>query len=123
VCGSSNRKYEDLKKSAFYTSKYLGAWYGNKVDILGDYDEEHESRKVRDNYKDISIEVIAMLIELGTREVNEMFDDTRSGENHWLGLFPNLLNLEFPPGRLTHELQEAFGRNYMNELYKRIHQK
>lgn len=63
VCGSSNRKYVDLKKSAFYTSKYLGAWYGQKVDILGDNDEEDESKIVRNNYKNISIEVIAMLIE------------------------------------------------------------
>ena len=120
IVGSQNRQYLKFKEAGYYTQKYLGAWFGDPVDLLGDYDEEEQSRIVRSEYENISIEISAIVFELKLDLMYLILEETESGSRCWLELIRAVADLDHPPASLLHGLKELFGGSWKDELYRRI---
>ncbi|QDV18219.1 hypothetical protein Pan153_28760 [Gimesia panareensis] len=120
IVGSQNRQYLKFKEAGFYTQKYLGAWYGDPVDLLGDYDEEELSRMVHSQFENISIEVAAIIFELKQDLMYQILDETKSGATVWLEMIRAIMELEHPPASLLFGLKELFGKSWKEELYRRL---
>jgi hypothetical protein len=116
VCTSTNDRYARVKVRGYYTRKHLGAWNGDSIEVIGDYDEEDLSHHVHNRrpgheYEDIAPEAIAMLIENDPDMIEEWVTDARQSGLGFKFL-ASIGKLEYSPETLTDQLAANFGEDW-----------
>ena len=107
---SMHEKWHDLKKG-YYTTKYIGAWAGQKILVYGDYENEEKCRIIRSNYHNISIEVAAMLFELPTA-VAFYLDNFSAGDGAYKKLFAKIALLKNAPTNVIEVFSKLYGKDW-----------
>ncbi len=113
VCSSTGSHYNELKQKKHYSNQYLGFWYGDQIQIIGDYEEEL-SHSVNENYKDITLEVIAMLFENDDELIQEYIEDSC-----FFDFLAEVALLDNAPMNLIFTLSASYGKEWKQEYYKR----
>jgi hypothetical protein len=125
VCMSENPYWLQLKLSSDRASRLLGSWAGDTIEIVGDQNEEEFSHYVKDNFEDISYEIVALLFDID----EEYLEATVSDLVEWkvpshlehLGL---IMLLKHPPKGLGDRLdtfypgwRDEFDRHCRTQIY------
>jgi hypothetical protein len=116
VCGSNSSWYNQVKKRGFYLRKYLGSWYGDKLDIVGDSDEEDLYGSIRNEFQDITIEVFAMLLEERDYWFEELIEEAKKDSYYFTPLAEVGL-LEHCASHITFQLASHFGKEWKETYY------
>ena len=113
VCSSNNSRFTGLKDKKYYSEKYLGLWSGDKIEIIGDYDEEDLSRDVNEYYRDITREVIAMLFENDDELIEQYIT-----EPAFFMFLAEVALLDKSPKNLINRLNKTCGKEWRQQYYK-----
>ncbi|MBU6950157.1 MULTISPECIES: hypothetical protein [unclassified Hahella] len=105
-----------------FTRKLLGSWAEGGVSIVGDYSEEALSRRISQDYENISLQVMAMIFETRSAGTDEVMEHIESADKEWLVLINQLLGLEGIEAILEKSLKKAFGAQWKEGFYKRLYQ-
>ena len=117
VCGSNNSWYSQVKERGFYLKRYMGSWYGDELDIVGDHDEEDLYSAIHNEFQDITIEVFAMLLEEREYWLEELVKEAKKSSYCFEPLAEVGL-LEHCAGHITFQLVSHFGKDWKETYYK-----
>ena len=106
-CNSGNFSWHQLKTKNDRTERLIGRWYGAKIDVIGDSRQEELYHLVTETFEDISLDVIALLLELDDYYLNEMVDQIGSVSTH-NDLIDKLLKMDQPPVGLKQKIEFAY---------------
>lgn len=95
----------------------MGAWYGDAIVIIGNYDEEELYREVIQDFSDVTIEAMAMLIEKDDDLAKTLVIDAKEGLHHF-EYVAKIASLEYCPKNFKFELVKEFGEHWKERIYK-----
>ena len=107
-CGFDENKWKGLRGN-FYTSKYLGIWSGTVYKVYGDYEHEEHSRFIRRNYENISVEVVAMLLEMKTSVADQI---ENFNEYDYKRIFAKVALLDHAPSNIVNLYKKEYGKDW-----------
>ena len=107
-CGFDETKLKGLR-SNFYTSKYLGIWSGTVYKVYGDYAHEEHSKYIRENFENISVEVVAMLLEMKTSVADKI---ENFNEDYYQRIFAKVALLDHAPQNIVNVYKKEYGKDW-----------
>ncbi len=119
MCISENDAYISVKKSTIYSEKYMGSWSGDEIVIMGDYQEEAETKDVLANGKNIFPEVMAMVYDQEDEELHSIIDSAAQSINDFIHICQIAL-LPDCPKKILHALESKFGTQWKEKYYKEL---
>ena len=119
VCTSTNPAWLTLKDKNNRTERIIGSWCGDPVEIIGDYSEEELCYLVRDQYVDISYEVVATLFDCDSSYLDEAIEELRA-HPFLLEKLGVLMMIAEPPEQLGIKLQSIYPAGWQKEFAKLV---
>lgn len=117
TCTSTNREWLKLKKLNERTQRFLGSWAGDSVRIIGDYDEEELCWMTKQEFEDITLEILAIFYELFDEYVEKTVELLRN----WpiaLATIGQVAMLKNPPRCLVYELDKLYPGGWKAQCLK-----
>ena len=118
VCSSENYAYKEAQEKGYYSQQYMGAWFGDEVEVIGDYDEEEFCYLVRSEYQNIDAEAMAMILENDEDLLQEFLERAKS-ESHYFYILAKVGLLEHCSKQILYHLDKYFGNNWKVKFYTR----
>ncbi len=106
-CNSENFSWHQLKTKTNRTQRLIGRWYGDKIDVIGDSRQEELYHAVTETYKNISLDIIALLLELDDYYLNDLVDQIGNVRLHD-DLIYKLLKMPEPPVGLKQRIEFVY---------------
>ncbi len=120
VCTSTNPTWFTLKNKNNRTKRITGSWCGDPIEIIGDYSEEELYYLVREQYVDISHEVVATLFDCDSSYLDEAIEELRK-HPFLLEKIGLLMMIAEPPEQLEIKLESVYPKGWQKEFAK-LHQ-
>ena len=111
VCRSENQAYLRAQNKGFYSQRFMGAWYGDAVDVVGDYDEEDLCYTAKQTYENITTKVMAMALENDQYLLDEFVAQAKTDTRHFL-LLAEMGMLEPCSDAVNQQLNVHFGSDW-----------
>ena len=106
-CNSDNFSWHQLRTKNDRSERLIGRWYGAKIDVIGDSRQEELYHLVTETFDNISLDVIALLLELDDDYLDEMVDQIGDVPSHD-DLIHKLLKMDQPPVGLKQKIEFAY---------------